>query len=562
MKAAIKYHLKNIRYTLLNVTGLSVGIAVFILLIIYIRYETGFDSFHQNRERIYRVEHILKEGDNPEKMVGCPAPLGPALMNVLPEIEEMTRVFVTRKFRRFEVTDYKNQSFQLDPLYVDPSFLHIFSFLVKRAAETTLLSDPFTIVLTEETAQLIFADEDPVGKVLVNENNLYTVTGIIENVPENSHIQFNSLCSVSTFQALDPDDDPFSWSDNWLSVYIMLRKNTDWAAVDGKIKNILRQLWKENTDNELYLQPLQKIHLFAGISGDYALTGDIKDIIVLTLVAFTILIMAGVNYSNLAVAQSLKYSRYAALRKINGASAMNFVWQIITESTTITFSSMLISIVLVIISLPFFNNIVGRNLVIGQLWDPSSLLLILIAVITLGLLSAAYPACVTSGVSAITVLRGASNSKRGRSYPRSILMIFQFIISITLVLSTLNIIRQVKYMADIDFGYDDSNMIRIEVSDTSWNRVGLYRDRITKDPRILEFCTHDYPVNNSTDWCRIGWDGSGQGEYLPVGVNYVDNNFIRAYNLQLMTGSGFQGASPDLYENDNQVILNESAIKS
>ncbi len=560
-KTTSRFYARHMNFTILNIAGLALSMAVFILIILYVRFEFDFDSFHVNKDRIYRIEHLMKEGVTPEKMVGCPAPLGPALLTEFPEVEEMTRVFVTRKFRRFEVKTGNDESFLLDPLYVDQAFIDIFSFELLRSMREEPFNTPFSIILTEKTAKLLFGNIDPLGETIENDGTIYTVSGIIDDVPENSHLEFNALCSMNTFDALDPEDDPYSWNDNWLSVYVLLKENVDYRQMEGKLLHLLRKLWKKDTDNELYIRPMADIHLRSDISGDYAVKGDIRNIIVLILIAITVVTMAGVNYTNLSVVQSVKNAKNAALRKIIGASGTTLSRQLLTESTMITLLAMVLGFFVAAVIMPYFNSIVNRDLSLQALFDPSFIMIIILVSLLVGIIAGIYPAFLIYNFNALNIIRGNIFLKGNTRLPQKLLMSFQFLISVALIISTIGIIRQVRYLKNMDLGYDDSNMIRVEVKDTAWNRIDLFRETILKNPGILKATAHDYPVNNSTDWCRIGWDGSNEGEYVPIGVNYVDNNFIQTYKLNILNGEGFRSIPSGLPGDNNLVILNESAVK-
>lgn len=560
-RTAIRNYSRNMNFTILNILGLVAGITVFILILLYIQYELSFDKFNVNRAEIYRVEQLMMEGDNPEKMVGCPAPLGPALLDEFPEIEAMTRVFVTRKFRNFEVTDADDRTHSLDPLYVDQSFLQMFSYHVIESSGPEPLRDPFSILITRGASERLFGKMSPVGQVIENDGVLYTVTGMLEDVPGNSHLQFDALCSVSTFEALDPDDDPYSWSDNWLSVYIRIGNNSDALFLEAKLQHILRKLWKESTDNELSIRKLSDIHLHSDIQGDYAIRGDITNLYILVLVAITVLVMAGVNFMNLSTAQAVRLIKQAAVKKLNGASRKSLILQFMFEALLITVVSMMLAMLLASALLPYYNDLIGRNLEFNFSDNPILLLIITGTSIVLSVISSIFPSVLISEFQSIDLVKGTNTPAGSRPLISKVLITIQFLVSVVLIISATGIVRQVRFLKNMDLGYDSENILRMDVKDSTWSRIQLFRDNLLKNPDILAVTVHDYPINNSTDWLRIGWDGSNSGEYTPIGVNYIDNNFIDAYKLEIVQGEDFYNLYPGNTASDNLVILNETAVK-
>lgn len=560
IKTTLRYYIRHLNYTILNILGLALALCITILITLYIKFELTFDDFHSNSGSIYRVEQIMNEDGRSEKMASCPAPLGPALLKEFPEIEKMTRVFITRKFKNFEATTAEQKSFLLDPLYVDQEFLEIFSFGVIRSAGNEPLLPPYSIMITEEIARSLFGDDDPLGRTLENDGEVYTVTGILDEVPRNSHINFDALCSMSTFEARDPDDDPYSWSDNWLSVYILLNKRAKIADVQDKMHDILRKFWKDDTQNELYSRPLKDIHLHSDISGDYAVTSSYRSIVLLIVIVVTVLLLAGVNYANLAVAQSFKCARYAAMKKINGANSRNLGSQILLESGLLTFIAMVFGFLIAIAVLPFFNVMVNRELLARDIINPVFIGVILLVTFLLGFLSGLYPAYQILRFNALEIIKGTQSGTGASKWPAKLLLTFQFLISISLIIFSIGVLRQVVYLKNMDLGYRSGNIIRIELKENSWNRIVSFKQELLRNPQISSVSAHDYPINNSTDFCRIRWDGSEEGVYVPIGVNYIDPDFIKTYGLTLIEGEGFANIPAGEIADNNLVILNENAV--
>jgi len=555
---SFRYYLRNINYTLLNILGLSIGISVFIALALYIQFELSFDNFHTNKESIFRVEQLMIEGGREELMESCPTLLGPALKDEFPEIEYMSRVFVTGVYSPFEI-QYGENSFVIKAYYVDQDFLDMFSFPLIESSNETPLAEPLQIILTKSLAKQIFGDENPIGKTLTDDDDLFTVSGIMEDVPGNSHMQFRALCSMSTFKELYGDD-VFSWWDNWISVYIKLKENTDANLMKDKTQHILKKFWREDTENQILLRKMTDIHLYSEISDDFALVGSIKNVYIFSIVALIILIMAGVNYTNLSTAQTIKRTKEAGIRKINGAKKGHLIRQLLVESTIITLFALFLAFVIFETFLPWFNNIVQRELNFEYFNNyPLSLLIIIVALL-LGSLSSLYPSYLISNFEPLTIIKGFTNKSGKKPVLRKILITVQFLMSVSLIIVTLGVLRQVNFMQNKDLGYNQNDLIRIEYSDTSMNRIKYFREELLKNPNFIGGTIHDYPISSSTNWTRISWEGAEDQERIRMSVNYVDYRFLNIYNMKLIDGKGFTAPQIGNSPEGNQVVINETAV--
>ena len=266
---------------------------------------------------------------------------------------------------------------------------------------------------------------------------MYTVAGVLEDIPRNSQLQFDALCSMNTFDALSDDGDPYSWTDNWLSVYIMLHDKTDGSNLKTKLHHILKTFWKETTENQLFMRPLLDVHLHSTISGDFAFLGSMKNIRIFFIIALTILFMAGVNYTNLATAQAIKHSKQAALRLIIGAPKKNVILQFFIESLIILIAALIFGFLLVEIFTPWFNNLVQRELKFEFLNNPQLLVIIISVTILLGFLSSLYPAYLISNFQPLLIFKGKVSKTVKTPFFRKALVALQFLFHYPLLLQPL-----------------------------------------------------------------------------------------------------------------------------
>ena len=358
LKSTLRSLGKNKSYTLVNILGLSIALAVFIALVLYLQFELSFDDFQQNSGRLYRVEQIMIEGGREERMVGTPTPTAQAMKDEFPEIESSIRFI----YRTNSIKTPNGGDFEIKAIFTDNDFFKIFTYPILKGDMNNALTEPYSIVLSETLAKVLFGNEDPLGKTLNNDGVNYKITAILKDPPKNSHLDFNALQSANTITKMGGDRVFKDWGSNWVRCYIMLKPNHNIEIFNAKIKNILKVWWNEKTENQLLTRPVKKIHLYSKITGDYAIRGSINGVYVLSALALFILIMAGVNFTNLSIAYSTRRTKEVGLRKIIGANKPLLIRQFLTESLLIAVFSMIIAFVLFETFLPWFNQIVNREL--------------------------------------------------------------------------------------------------------------------------------------------------------------------------------------------------------
>ncbi len=557
LKTALRNMERHKVHTAINILGLTLGLAFFILIGLYVRSELGFDGFHENKDRICRVEQIMAHESGTEATAGCPTPLSGALKAEIPEFESVTRVI------SYGAETYKTPDGRIfsgsRTLVVDPEFLGIFSFALVKGDGKTALAVPYAIVITEKQARKMFADEDPVGRVVrMGGQTDVTIRGVIKDVPANSHLQFDALLSVATMEAQGGPQTFTRWGDNWVPVYALLRPGSSLAAVDNKIRSLLKKHQGEQSRNELYLRPLDKIHLYANVSYELGVTGSIKNIYIFGAIAIMVLALACINFMNLATARSLDRAREVALRKTVGAARSSLVKQFFGESTITVVLTMILALGLVRILLPQFNPIVNRQLSLDLFQDGGFAAFLAGLMVFVSLASGLYPAIVLSSFSPIRVLRGSASSGTGRAGLRKALVVFQFSVSIALIIGTIVILQQNRFLLNKDLGFSTDQVLYLRQGAPA-QKAREFRQELLGIPGVLNVSFSDYLPHASTNWAYVSWEGAGPEEYMKMSVNYVDENFLRTYGMTIVEGRDFSEGLRN--GTDNVVILNETAAR-
>ena len=545
-------------YAFINIFGLALGLSVFMLIALLIQFEFSYDKFHENHDRIYRVEQTMVLNKRTVKDAGLPPPLFKVLKQEIPEIEAVSRV--NEGWSPLLSLGDKKGITSERCLYADNSFLKIFSFPLLKGDREKALAHPYSVIISEDIALALFGDEEPLDKTIrVNHRFDLKVTGVLKKVPANSHIQFDTLISFSTYLAQLPEGAAENWGDNWLPLYVLLRESHSLEGMDKKLDLVLRKYQGKQYQRRLYLKPLTKIHLYSHVDDELGLNGDIKNIYIFTAVGIFILIIASINFVNLAIARSAGRAKEVGMRKTVGANRMSLIKQFLGEALLTTIIAMSIAVVLVEIFLPEFNSVVNRSLKIDYFHNWMFPIGLAIITFLAGLLSGIYPAFYLSSYQPSHILKG--NLSLGSSKPIlwKSLVVLQFFISISLIISTIIIIQQVHFLLNKDLGYNSDQILRIGVRNTTPEKTKLFRNQILQHTNILNVGISDYLPHNSTNWTGFTWEGAADNEWIKVNINYVDENLLDTYGMTIVKGRGF--SKNHLSDQGQVVILNQEAAR-
>jgi putative ABC transport system permease protein len=582
LKIAWRALLKNKSIFIINALGLAIGIATCLTISLYVADELSYDTFHINASDTYRVVLDAKLGDEKVNEASIMAPVAATFKQELPEIKSVTRF---HKFADVAKVTYQEKTIRKGKLVmVDPSFFEVFNYKFISGQPNTALIKPHTVVLTKEQAMAYFDKNDPINKTIhiqnigiYNENGfqdlsgLYTVTGIIDKMPSNAHFHFDILASMAS--------NPFAKNQNWLSgqyyTYIMLHKGVDLGTLKAKIKTTVAKhiapqlktglglsidefLAKGNKVG-LELQPLLDIHLQSNLRGELEPGGSKKTVAIFGAVALFMLIIACINFMNLSTASASKRVKEIGMRKVLGSTKSQLIKQFLSESFISTVIAMLIGITLFYITLPYFNQLANKQIEIASIFHIKYVLFLIITTLVISLLAGTYPAFFMSSFHTLLALKNRFTSSSSK-YVRSILVVFQFAVSATLIIGTLVVSRQMHYILNKDIGYDRKSLIVLREAGFLGQKLTAFRDELKKDLRVKNITMSAYvPAGPSDSNMQGVLKADDPAQHIRIKEYSIDEEYIPTLGLKLIAGRNLSKASD---ENTTNVIINETAIKS
>ncbi len=540
-------------FTLINVLGLATGIACSILIIMWVLNEYNYDKFHSKGDRIYRVLQHIKYDDVVTWAI-TQGPVGPGLKEITPEIENYARF----RFTNWPIK-YEDNNYEFTGAYTDKTVFELFDFQSMTGNLQSALATPHSIVLTKSMVESIFGNEDPIGKILkVREEYDLTVTGIIDDVPDQSHLQFDFLSTMEFAKELGHTVD--IWTNSGFYTYILLRENADPDKVTDKIYNFLDDKPTLEKWEKLTLQPLYDIHFSSNLGFDTGETVNYQYIIIFSSAAIFILLVACINFMNLSTARASMRAREVGLRKVVGAKKSQLIKQFISESVFITFISLVIAVILAGMFMPVFNEIAGKNFSLTFFTEPKILLSLFAVLILTGLISGSYPALVLSSFKPIKILRSNSGVNDRGTKLRKVLVVFQYIVTTALLIGTFVVYNQIKFMQNMSLGYDKENIINFRVNNSVVNNYDAFRNELLNDPSIINVCrTESIPTDGIT-FSNALWRWEGYDPENPVlfRASVVDNDFFDTYGIKIKDGRTFSEKFPS---DSMALVINETAAK-
>jgi putative ABC transport system permease protein len=565
-KVAIRHLQKNKLYAFINVFGLAIGITSCLLIGIYIWHELSYDSFHKNANRIVRVTWEYNFGDADNKTATTGTKVGPQFQRTFPEVENYVR---TLKYPR--VIEYNKKQFdEKNFLYADSAFFSVFSFQLIKGNPATVLDAPEKLVITKSMAKKYFGEDDPIGKTIkVNATKEFVVTGVAEDAPKNSQIQFDFIGSFKTLSASKEE----KWSEANYITYLLINKEQQLPALQKKVSGYARRVGKEEMQLQgsnfmnYHLEPLTRVHLYSKLDG-FEPNNNIVYIYVLAVVALLILLIACVNYTNLSTAQSAGRSGEIGIRKVLGADKRQVFNQFICESFLLTILAVGIAILLSTLLMPYFNQLSGKELTSNILFHPMAIAITITLAIVVSFVAGAYPAFVLSNSKVIKILKSGFHFT-GSSALRKSLIVCQFVISIFLIITTLVILQQLSYIQNKDLGYNKDQLLVLPADQKLLDQYDDFKNAIKANPGVLSVAgAYEEPTH-------IGWaDGlhkgnSANGQSISINALPADEDIVKTLGMQIIAGADYTRTDVlqfDTTNNGNNVkytfILNESAVKA
>lgn len=558
LKSAFRNIDRNRTYSFLNIFGLATGMGACIVLLLFVFYEKSFDSMHHRN--IYR----LNEMQNFPGMVASQKvaitmfPMGPTLKEEFPEVLNYSRVQLNDQY---ELMYKEKRVFFPQTYFVDTSFLGMFDFPLMQGDRPTALQKPNSIVLTESAARTLFGSADPIGKTVSHfgqDTLLFTVTGILKDVPTNSQFQFNALQS---FNSIYKPDWMNRWDGNWLNTYVELAPNADIAALEKKFPNYLKKhltgdQWKYYG---LFLLPLREVHANAvdiGVDDINFQKFDKRYTNIFMAVGLLILLIACINFMNLSTARSADRSKEVGIRKTIGASRSQLGFQFLGEAVLLSLIALIIALGLVSLVLPYIEKLSGRNLSPLYVMHPELLVAVFIGTILVGLLSGLYPAIYLSSFQPVKVFKGGGGTGKSKGTFRNILVVGQFSSAIFLMIATILVFRQLNYMQKQDPGFDRNQVVTLPLDGITPRKYDLLKEELSASPLVAGVTGADNQLGSQLTTLGIGfWPGIGPMRILnPTGL-FVDPDYLSVYKIQLAAGRNF---SREKSANGREFVVNET----
>jgi putative ABC transport system permease protein len=568
-KNYIKTSLRNLRrnkmYSLLNILGLTIGIACCLLIFSYVQDELSYDRFHEKADRIFRVCTIVDIKDRYMNFASTAHVQGPMLKAEYPEIENFVRFndYGSRRVIRYQNKEFFEEKF----IWVDNSIFDVFSFKLLKGNPEDALVNPNTVVITEEMAEKYFGSEDPIGKNLqIHNDTLYMVTGVMQNLPANSHIRPDFFASFSTLD-LKPSGnaaEDLTGSIDYFT-YILLKEGADYKQLEQKFTRFLDRhvgnLMKRFGGSITYeLEPLPSIYLHSKREGQLERTGEVTYIYLFSGIGLFILLLACLNFMNLSTARSANRAKEVGLRKVVGAQRSQLIKQFMAESLILSLIAIILALLFVALSLPVFNSISGKALTMNTFITPYLLLGLTGLFIFVILVGGGYPAFFLSAFRPAEVLQG--KLKRGVKSPvmRIVLVSLQFTVSIVLIIGTLIVYKQLKFMQNKELGYYKDHVIALRIrNEETGKKYETIKSELLRNPNILKVSASSSLPLGRNSYNAHHAVGKQEGELIMLCTQIVDEDFIPAYDIEIVQGRNF---SKD-YVTDRQsaIILNEAAVK-
>ncbi len=529
-------------YTLINISGLAIGIASFILIWIYILDELSYDRYHSQSEDIFRLVNVYDSDGVGENSASCPFPVSVTLQKEYPQfIKNITRVFNRQEPRTF-IQHGDNVFNERHFFFADSTFFEIFDHEFIIGDPNTALNEINSVVITESTAKRYFGDENPIGKTFRVENQLdVKVTGLIKDVLHNSHFKFDMMASLSSMRRLYGGRLPNTWIWNPCWTYMVLEKGTS-TELESFFPDFIDKYFydAENANISLYLQPLVDIHLKSRLDYEIEPNSNATYIRILEAIAIFLLVIAIINYVNLATATSRGRAREIGVKKVFGAYRRQLVYQFLFESVILSLIALLLALFLIELLLPLLNNFSDKNINISLLLQPEYFLSIIALGVGTGLLAGLYPAIFLSVFNPIVVLNNNVSQVTRSGLGRKALVIIQFIISIVLIIITLNIFTQIKFLTTTEIGFDKENIILLPVSRTAISRTyQTFKEELLQSPNIISVTAMDdiLGVAHNTHDFRPEGVPENQWRFYPALV--VRYDFLKTFNIKVLAGRSF-----------------------
>lgn len=556
LKMAFRVLSRRPGYISINLAGITVGAAVCLLIGLYIQHELSYDRYHVKHEQIYRVANKVANASYENGIAKVSAPWGPAFAHEFPEVQSMCRFvwFNESLFAYNEKRFYESQGF-----YADPTVLDMFSWKLLRGDRSTAMSAPYSMIITQSFARKYFGDENPVGKnFVIGDNTLYRITGVMEDVPFNSHFRFDFLTSISSYEHPDMEN----WNRwNQYYTYLLLKPGADIKEVERKADALLSKHVDAQTaaNSTPFLQSLASIHLHSDLFREIAPNSTSASIYIFGTLALFIIIIACLNFINLSTAQAVKRSAEVGIRKVTGAMRRTLIWHFLVETGVVCFIAIIFAIALAYIALPYLNAFMETQIPfsgIGSKWLTGGLVALFV-IITLA--SGLYPASILAAYNPLRIMGKRSSGKSPGYFLRKSLVICQFSISIIMIIGALVTWKQLNYVQNKNLGFNKDQVLIIPIrSSETLARLETVKHQLKQVPGVLQVSASANRPGGSDYGIPYEMEGVSADNLPPMRMLVVDQDFLETYQIKMATGRGFR---KDMPTDSGAYLINEEAAR-
>jgi len=559
LKNYIKIAIRNLKthklYSAINIGGLSIGMAVSFILLLFIYDEFTHDQFHVRKDRIFKLKYNQPSEKGIETDDGVPKVLAEVIQKDIPEVERVIRTDWGGK----HILTVNDKILSKNGYFVDPAFLQTFSFKLLKGEVSSVFKDIESIVLTEKAAKTLFGETDPINQLVKLDNEiLVKVTGIVMDPPANSTFRFEFLSPWELFEKKNPWVKSSGWGSYSFNTYVELKPSASEATVNSKIKNLIGKYDPENKDNTLFLHPLKRWHLYGEFKDGINTGGKIEYVRLFLFLALGILLIACINFMNLSTARSEKRAREVGVRKVIGAKRSHLIQQFLGESVLMALIAFGLAVLLVSLCLPYFNTITKEELS-TPLQNPYAWVIGLGVTLLTGFISGSYPAIFLSSFQPVRVLKGQLKVGKAALRPREVLVVIQFTFAIALIIATILIYKQISFIKSRPLGYDNSNLIQLYQQGKLVRDFDRFKNDLLESGAIIAGCKGSsglINVNNSSWGAR--WPGQLPGEEkIPIAHIATTYDFTKTFDIQIKEGRDF---SPSFLSDSSGILLNEEAV--
>ncbi len=564
LKVAFRSLLKNKFSSLINVFGLSIGMCSCLLIGLYIRHELSYDRFQKNGDRIARVIMEYKFDGAGESKAGnfTSTKVAPAFKKNFPEVADAVRM---TKYSR--PVQYRDKFFnEPNVVYADPSFFHLFDFDLVRGSQQTALSQPNEIIFSSSSAKKYFGKEDPLGKlVTVGSDTIpYKITGVIADAPTNSQVKYDFIISFASLHA----DQEESYFDANYTTYLLLRNESSLQTLQQKIAPFMqKEMAGKGASINFNLEPFLKIHLHSEFDG-FEPNSSLTYVYIIGVIGLLILVIACFTYINLSTARSIERAKEVSVRKVIGAEKSQLFWQFIGESALVAFFAAVLSYGFAIAALPWFRDLTQRQLEWSILISIPFLISIVIVVITVTLLAGSYPAMILSGFEPVKGLKGSFKNTGQGQWMRNSLIVFQFFVSVFLIIATFIIQNQLYFIQHKKLGFDRDHVLVLPMDRNVSKKLTLIKQELRQDPTVIRIARSNYTPVNIMGGYNMRSAAMPENSQLAVNAEPVDEDYLKTVGIELIAGEDFitqdvQDVDHDQWEdNKYHFILNETAART